>query len=310
MLRLVIDTDAGVDDAQAIMLALAHPDVQVEAITTVTGNTHVDNVVPNVFTTLAVMDKQVPVFRGAERPLIAPWGAEADFHGSDGLGDVPNRPSVTQKPESEHGALALIRLANTYPGELTLVTLGPLTNVALALRLDPTLPSKIKQLVWMGGTIRAQGNTAMVTAEWNIYCDPEAAYMVLDAFPMSTMLSWETTLDFPFTWAQFDTLCQIDTRAGRFFRDISQKTAVFLRQIRPDFGYLLPDPLAMALTLEPDIVQASQTHHVTVELTGTATRGQTVIDYMQLTQKPANVRIVTGLALERVYALFERMLKA
>ncbi len=310
MLRLVIDTDAGVDDAQAIMMALAHPGVHVEAITTVTGNVHVDKVVPNVFSTLAIMEAQVPVYRGAERPLVAPWGAEEAFHGTDGLGDIRSRPTATQELESEHAVLALIRLANEFPGELTLLTLGPLTNIALALRIDPSLPSKIKQFVWMGGTIRAHGNTPMVTAEWNIYCDPEAAYMVLDAFPMSTMLSWEATVDFPFSWDQFDTLCQVDTRAGHFFRDISAKTAAFLRQINPDFGYLLPDPLAMAVTLEPDIIHASEVHFVSVELSGALTRGQTVIDYAGLTRRPANVRIVTGLSIERVYALFEPMLRA
>jgi len=309
MLRLVIDTDAGVDDAQAIMMALAHPDVQVEAITTVTGNVHVDKVVPNVLSTLAVMEQQIPVYRGAERPLIAPWGAEEAFHGEDGLGGIRNRPAPRQGVESEHAIAALIRLVNQYPGELTLLTLGPLTNVALALRIDPSLPSKIKQLVWMGGTMRAQGNTQMVTAEWNIFCDPEAAYMVLDAFPMSTMLSWEATLDSPLSWEQFDALCQIDTRAGRFFHGISANTADYLRKLRPDLGYLLPDPLAMAVTLEPDIVTASMTHYMSVELTGSMTRGQTVIDYMGLLQRPANVRIVTGISMERVYALFEQMLR-
>ncbi|MCC6613297.1 MAG: nucleoside hydrolase [Anaerolineae bacterium] len=310
MLRLVIDTDAGVDDAQAIMMALAHPGVQVEAITTVTGNVHVDKVVPNVLSTLAVMNKRLPVYRGAERPLIAPWSAEEAFHGSDGLGGITNRPAPIQGIEDEHAVSALIRLANEYPGELTLLTLGPMTNIALALRIDPSLPSKIKQLVWMGGTIRAQGNTQMVTAEWNIFCDPEAAYMTLDAFPMSTMLSWETTLDFPFTWDQFDALCRIETPAGRFFNDISANTADYLRKIRPDFGYLLPDPLSMAVTLEPDIVQASTTHYMSVELNGSLTRGQTVIDYIGLLQREPNVRIVTGVAIERVYALYEQMLRA
>ena len=218
-MRLIIDTDAGVDDAQALMLALRHPGVQVEAITTVCGNVGVDQVIANVFTTLDVMNADVPVYRGASEPLVSDWSAEA-WHGDDGLGNLRSRPPSKRQVEPEQAALALIRLANAHPGELTLVALAPMTNLALAIRLDPTFPSKIKEFIFMGGAHSAIGNTQNVTAEWNIYCDPEAAYITLKAFPQARMISWEATLEHPFTWEQYDELAAIaHTRRGVFQGD-------------------------------------------------------------------------------------------
>lgn len=306
-MRLIIDTDAGVDDAQALMLALAQPGVAVEAITTLTGNVHVDKVVPNALTVLDVMGKDAPVFRGADRPLLADWLPEEHVHGGDGLGNMPNRPPARRQAESEHAVQALLRLANAAPGVYTLVALGPLTNIALACRLDPSFPSKIKQFVFMGGTIRAQGNTPNLTSEWNIYCDPEAAYITLNAFPLATMLSWETTVQHPFLWPQYEALWSLDSDRARFMRAIDGVTVQLLKGYGYD-GYLLPDPLAMAITLDPGLIQRSSDHYVTVELHGTHTRGQTIIDYLARSKRPANVRIVSELNTSGVYEMFRRML--
>lgn len=309
MLRLVIDTDAGVDDAQAIMMALRHPAAQVEAITTLTGNCHVDKVVPNVLSVLDVMNAPpIPVYRGAERPLVADWFPESDFHGQDGLGDATERTYSQRSIEHKHAALALIDLANAHPGELTLVALGPLTNLALALRLDPALPSKFKAFTWMGGSIRGQGNTPNIAAEWNAFCDPEAVHMVLEAFPMTTLLSWEATLDNPLQWDQFDRLCAIQTPVGRFHKAITAFTSGYIRTNRPSLGFLLPDPLAMAATLEPDLIAESFDAYVTGELQGKHTRGMTVIDHMGMLKRPVNARVVTKVDMAGVYRLFEQML--
>lgn len=308
-MRILIDTDAGVDDAQAIMMALRQPGVTVEAITTVTGNVHVKHVNRNVLTVLDVMGADVPVYPGADQPLVPGyWEAESRIHGEDGLGGYHNRPATSRQLETEPAAVALARLANEAPGQYTLVALGPLTNIALACRLDPLFPDKIRQFVFMGGTISALGNTKNVSAEFNAYCDPEAAEIVLAAFAQSTMLSWETTLRHPFSWEQYDALAAIDTPAGRFFRDTTITTVDFLRKFRQAPGYLLPDPLAMAITLRPDLIRESATHYVRVELQGRATRGQTVIDYMGLLGRDPNVTIVTGLDVAGVYALFQQML--
>jgi purine nucleosidase len=307
--RLLIDTDAGVDDAQAIIMALADPRVSVEAVTTVTGNVHVDKVDRNVFTILDLMAAHVPVFHGAEHPLVPGyWLPEERVHGPDGLGGYHNRPPTTLELEPEPAASALVRLANAAPGAYTLVALGPLTNIALACRLDPSFPHKIGRFVFMGGTISGMGNTRQITAEFNFNCDPEAARETLAAFPEATMVSWETTLKHPFSWDQYNALAARDTAPGRFFCDTTQATAAFLHQLRADIGYLLPDPLAMAIALEPDLVQESQHYYVTVEVEGQHTRGQSVVDYFGLLGQVPNVHVVTSVDIDRVYEMFQDML--
>ncbi len=308
-MRLLIDTDAGVDDAQAIMLALDHAGVTVEAITMLTGNVHVDWVTKNVFTVLDIMGAgDIPVYRGAVQPLVpGNWRPETQIHGNDGLGNYSNRPPTTRDIEAEPAAVALVEMAHAHPGELTLIALGPLTNIALACRLDPEFPQKIKQFVFMGGTINAIGNTPNLSAEFNIYIDPEAAAVALAAFPEATMLSWETTLHHPFSWEQYDALAFKTTPVAQFFRETTLATVEFLRQIRNVPGYLLPDPLAMALLLEPSIVQASNFQAVSVELNGSHTRGQTVIDHFGFSGQAPNVHVVTRLDTAAVYALYEQL---
>ena len=303
-MKMIIDTDAGVDDAQAIMLALCAPDVDVLAITTLTGNVHIRQVNPNVLTILEIMNRDVPVYAGIDRPLIHEWEDAAEFHGGDGLGDFRDRPPLTRSIEDEHAVLALLRLAREHEGELTLIALGPLTNIAAAVRLDPEFPARIKQFVFMGGTIAAHGNTPIVTAEYNIYTDPEAAYIALDAFSESTMLSWETTLAHGFAWDKFNALCALDTVNGRFFRAISQATAERLQHTYGRPAYLLPDPLAMAITLRPELTRESGKYHVTVELNGQFTRGQTVIDYNGINGKAPNVQVVQSLDTDGVFQMY------
>ena len=170
-MKLVIDTDAGVDDAQAIMLALADSAVELLGITTLTGNVHIRQVNPNVLTILEIMNRAVPVYAGIDRPLVQEWEDAAEFHGGDGLGNFQDRPALTRSLEAEHAVPALLRLSREHAGDLTLIALGPLTNIAAAVRLDPDFPARVKNFVFMGGTIAAHGNTPIVTAEYNIFTD-------------------------------------------------------------------------------------------------------------------------------------------
>ena len=301
MRKLIVDTDAGVDDAQAILMALIHPETEVSAITMVAGNVPVAAVAKNVPRILDVFDADVPFFVGADLPLVTPYVDAADVHGGDGLGNA-DIPLSSRQAEAEHAVSALIRLINEEPHSYEVVALGPLTNLALAARLDPSLPDKIKRLVIMGGTIAARGNTTAL-AEFNFYADPEAAQVVLDTFgkrePLPQLISWETTLahTLPMDW--YESWCRRSTPASEFVRKISERFAARL-QAYGIHQYALPDPLAMAIQLEPQLIERQNAYHTAVELAGQYARGQLMVDYRAWAAdgKPPNLNIIEKVSLD------------
>ena len=304
MKRLIIDTDPGVDDAHAILLALAHPDVQVEAITTVNGNVNLDLTTANALKILDAAGKDVPVFRGCDRPLISRATSAAHVHGEDGLGDC-NFPASKKRVQSEHAVNALIRLADENPGELTLVAIGPLTNLAVALSLNPDLPQKFKQLVIMGGAIYSRGNTETVTAEFNIHTDPEAAHMVFSAWQMITLLSWETTIAHVISREALERFFKIESSRAKFFHDTNQKILGFIRERLGQDMLFAPDGLAMAAAIEPDIITKAEKKFVSIELYGANTRGQTVVDWYGSTDREPNTEIILEVDQDRFLELME-----
>jgi purine nucleosidase len=301
MNRFVIDTDPGVDDAHAIMMAFAHPQAKIEAITTVAGNVSLERTTANACTILDVLGQDVPVFAGCDRALVARTPDAGHVHGTDGLGDSGYPPSQRNVTD-EHAVNVLVRLANEAPGELTLIAIGPLTNLALATRLDPTLPGKYKGLVVMGGAIRGVGNVTP-SAEFNVYTDPEASAIMYDAWPGLTLVSWETTMAHPFSTEQVETLMAIDSPRGEFFRRITRRTVEFLHELLGRQELLAPDGLAVAVALEPDIVRKAETHYVQVELAGQHTRGQTIVDWHDITEHEPNVNLVLELDTDRLWEL-------
>jgi purine nucleosidase len=303
MIRLVIDTDPGVDDALAIMAAFAHPEALVEAITTVAGNVSLERTTANACTILDVLEQNVPVYAGCGRPLVGDAVDAGHFHGEDGLGDSGYPPSARQVA-GEHAVNALIQLANEWPGELTLVAIGPLTNVALATRLDPTLPQKYARLVVMGGSIRGVGNVT-TAAEFNAYADPEAAAVVFDAWPGLTLVSWETTMAHGFSAEQVEVLLSVDSPRAEFFRRITLRSIGVLEQMLGHKGLLSPDLLAVAVALEPDIVRKVETHYVQVELAGKHTRGHTTVDWLDRTGQEPNVNLVLEMDTGRLWELVQ-----
>ncbi len=304
-LPLIIDTDAGVDDALALMMALAHPRAQVLAITTVHGNVAVDQVVHNVALVLEQMGREeIPFFPGAARPLVADplEGGSTEIMGEDGLGGATRAyPAPRLAARSEPAALALVRLAREHPGGFTLVALGPLTNLALALRLDPGFPARVARLVVMGGAVEAHGNTSPV-AEFNVLADPEAAAVVFEAgFPQVWLLPWETTLAYPLAWETYTAWVRQDTPRARLLAQIADHTAQVLRDRFHAPGYLLPDPLAMAVALDPDGVQDAPHVALRVETQGRWGRGLTAVDWQGRSGLSPNVHVVRALDPDRAY---------
>ena len=290
MNRIIIDTDAGVDDAQAILLALGHTGTKVEAITTVSGNVDVKKTTANVLKVLDVANQDVPVYPGCSQPLINPPKYADRVHGVDGLGDC-GIPASTRKPESRHAVRALIELANAHPGELSLVAIGPLTNIAVATMLDPHLPKKFKELTIMGGAVTGKGNTR-INAEFNIHFDPEAAHIVFERWPMVRVLDWETTLATGLTKDDMDALFAIGTPKAKFFQKINVHMTTFIKEHYRSDGMFAPDGLAMAAALEPSIIIKKEIRHLSVELSGKQTRGMTVVDWFGRGGKAPNAEII------------------
>lgn len=307
MVSMLIDTDCGVDDAEAILMALRHAGTTVEAITTVTGNVHLDLVNRNVAVVQHVAGTNVPMYAGASEPLVESWQHAESYHLRDGLGEWDDRPDVPLRLQPEAAAVALVRLANEHP-QSTLVALAPLTNLALAVRLDPTFPSKIGRLVVMGGAVNAVGNTERVATEFNIGADPEAAHIVFTSFPALTLVGWEATLAHPMAWADFDRLCALPTPYAAFFRGMNAKLTAVWRHLSGSTGHLLPDPLAMAVALEPSLILETEQRAVRIELNGTLTRGQTVVNYGRHDYGTVQSLIVKRVDMGGVLKLYENML--
>ncbi len=308
MPRIVIDTDPGVDDAQAIILALCHPETQIEAITTVAGNVPLDKTTGNALKVLELFGRDIPVFAGCPGPIIRRQVDTSQVHGADGLGDG-GYPDAQRSAEKEHAVQALIRLSRENPSDLTLVAIGPLTNIAVATLLDPELPDRYQRLVVMGGAIRSMGNTTNLSAEFNVYFDPEAAAVVFNAWNEFTLVSWETTVAHPLSHQQIESLGSYDTVGSEFFR---RTTAGALRFIQRKLGrpvLFTADSLAMAAAVEPEIVTASERHFVEVELAGAHTRGQTTVDWFDVSGAPANAEIVLELDRGRLWDLMEAAVK-
>jgi purine nucleosidase len=304
MRKFIIDTDPGVDDAHAIMMAFAHPDVQVEAITTVAGNVGLELTTANALKILDVIEQNVPVFAGCDGALVSREADAANVHGNDGLGDCGIQSS-SRSPAAGHAVNALIDFANRYPGEITLVTLGPLTNVALATRLDPALPKRFAKLVVMGGAIRGMGNTTNTTAEFNIHQDPEAAAIVFDNWPGLTLVSWETTMEHGIDASWYEDIARHDNQRSQFLQKISQKTIEFFHRVVKREQLFAADPLAMAVALDPGIITDARMYPIRLELFGNTTRGQTAVDWFGLSGQQPNANVVFKVDLDRFKELME-----
>ncbi|MEO7431528.1 MAG: nucleoside hydrolase [Dokdonella sp.] len=286
--ELLIDTDPGVDDALAILMA--HASANVVALTIAAGNVGLAHTVGNALNLIDRVGAETPVFAGCSVPLVFPADDAGFVHGADGFGDTGGLPS-RRTASAEHAAMAIVRLAKERPGELTLVALAPLTNIALALRLDHALPTRIKRLVVMGGAVNGRGNTHRAPAEFNIGFDPESAHIVFSEWPAFDLVDWEACMRHAIGFARFDDLLGSGDARARFYTAISRKAHAFSLSHERS-GMILADALAMAVALDPAIVTRSERHHVAIEMSGHLTRGATVVDWDNRLGQRANANIV------------------
>lgn len=291
MRQLIIDTDTASDDAVALVMALLHPDVRVEAITVVAGNVPLEQGVQNALYAVELCGASVPVYAGRAAPLLRPLETAQHVHGQDGMGDI-GLPLAGRTPAAGHAVDVLVERITQAPGAITLVTLGPLTNVALALLREPSLAHQVARCVVMGGTSDAYGNITPV-AEYNIWTDPEAAQIVFDSGMPLTMVGWDISRTYAvFTPEDTELLRALDTPLAQFCVDIQATLQRWTAEETQLPGFDLPDPIAMAVALDPTV--ATRTAHVPVivETGDGLCRGQTVLDHRNVLRRPHTAEVV------------------
>lgn len=266
-LPIMLDVDTGIDDAIAIGMASQVDDCELVAVSTVSGNTSVINATKNSRDVLHMFGRQdVPVHRGASRPLSRPHISAEHVHAGNGLGGV-ELPMGLQPEGADRGPAAMIRLARSRPGELTVVCVGPLTNLAIALNVEPTLPSLLKRVVVMGGAFRVPGNFTR-SAEFNFYCDPEAAQQVFATeFPEIIAVGLDVTRTVALSRRAWESSAEADSIPGKFIYTMLER---FFAQPEPT-GRFVHDAVALAIALDPSLV-SFDTSHIQV-LAGNDERG-------------------------------------
>ncbi|MFD9903734.1 nucleoside hydrolase [Streptomyces sp. NPDC059063] len=293
-LPLIIDTDTGSDDAVALLLAAASGLADVRAVTTVAGNVPVGTSTRNALISLETAGRtDIPVHPGCARPMLRALTGAQHVHGEDGMGDI-GLPDPTATPRPTHAVEALLSHPRAHPGELTLVTLGPFTNIAAALLLDPDLFTRYRHVYCMAGAADLRGNISP-TAEFNVWADPEAARIVTRAATPAkvTWIGWDVSRkDAVMTPADQRHLEQLGTPMATFAHRINRTVADWARDVTGLSGYDLPDPVAMAVALDPGLVTAHEHAHVEVSLAD-ETRGQLVIDRRGSAPAP-NITLVRG----------------
>jgi uridine nucleosidase len=303
---VLIDTDPGIDDAMAILLALRSPELEVRALTTVHGNADVFQTARNARQILELAERSdIPVAMGAAQPLVRPFAGVVDYvHGANGLGNVslppPKMPLVNMP-----AACFIVEQVMAAPGELTILTLGPLTNLALALHLKPEIAHLVRGVVLMGGAAFCEGNVSPV-AEANIYHDPEAARMVFEAPWPLTMVGLDVTKKVVMDKLY---LAELQRAGNRFTQFIASITPCYIAYHNERYhldGFHVHDPSAVAYLIRPELFRI-QEYYVQVETQGSC-QGYTVVDRLgQYGQKP-NVKVCVDVNAEGILALYKQRL--
>ena len=327
---LILDVDTGIDDSLALLYALASPEAEIASITCVSGNVEARQVATNTLALLELAGRtDIDVAVGREVPLERALETTPETHGPAGIG-YAELPSPTRAISDRHGVDVIVETARLRPGEITLVTLGPLTNLAVALEREPSLPRLLRRHVLMGGAFGAQGNTTPTT-EWNIHCDPEAARICFRAWaeamsadpsiPRPVALGLDvtegarigpehvtalarragSTPDDTLAPASNDPLTPQRSVASnpiiRFVADALRWYYEFHERYDGFYGAFIHDPLVVAAAIDPRLI-TTEALYVDVETRGELTTGMTVADRRHLTGKPPNVDVAAAANVE------------
>lgn len=286
MRTFLIDTDTASDDAVALIMAVRADDVRVAAITVVAGNVNLQQATRNALYTVELCGASVPVYSGAERPLLRAYQDATWFHGRDGLGDH-DYPAPRRLPENLHAVDAIIRVIEANPG-LVLVTLGPLTNIALAVSRSPSIVGKVSRCVIMGGNPCCEGNVTPA-AEYNFWVDPEAAQVVMRSGLPVELVGWQlcrgqAVLD----EKNIEHVLSFGTKLGNFAIESNSHARTALMTQTGEDGICLPDPVAMSVALDPTIGTDWDQHYVEIETQSEFGRGMSIVDRLNVAHDERN----------------------
>ncbi len=302
MQRIILDTDPGIDDALALFLALASPEVTLEAVTTVSGNVSVEQTTYNALSLLTLTgNTDIPVAYGSSQPLVRERVDAAHVHGKNGLGEVL-LPEPTIGPVEQQAIDLIIEKIMSNPGEITLVPIGPLTNIALAVRREPRIAQHVREVVIMGGALRVPGNVTP-SAEFNIFADPHAASIVFHAGWPLRLVSLDVTTRVSLHRHQIETMAQ---RGGKIATVIKDMLNYYFDVFGPAYSYTtfqMHDPLCLAAVFQPDLITWEQAY-VDVELAGTLTLGETVAYFKKAGAPAPNMQVSVGVDSERFVDMF------
>ena len=299
--RIIIDTDPGVDDSFTFLLALVSPEIKLEALTTTQGNVTIEKATRNALSILELgRASHIPVVKGSVLPLVQPLRASAHVHGESGIGNS-QLPEPQAKPVPGHAVDYLIERVLAEPNEISIFPIGPMTNIAMAIRKEPRLAKSVKELVIMGGAIQEGGNITPL-AEFNIYVDPHAAHIVFHSGIPITLIPLDVTHKCLIKQEHVDRLLKINSPVTRFIKDAID---VYLKASL-ELGYegcALHDPLTLATVIAPELLTLKE-YYVDVDISGGVSMGKTFADIFNVTKKPANMKVAMNVRGEDFIELF------
>ena len=291
--KFFIDTDTASDDAVALIIALRHGDIDVVGIGVVAGNVPLEMGVQNALYTRELCQSNTPIYVGAAKPLARELRTAQFVHGMDGMGDI-GLDLKGRLPNAGSAIDELIKSAHEFDGVLELVTLGPLTNIALALKKDPSIAKKIKRCVVMGAVADHIGNVTPV-AEFNMWVDPEAVDVVLQSEMNLEFVGWDISRKFAvITQAESAMLRAMDTTFATFTIDIQRVLEKFCENETHLAGFDLPDPIAIAYAINSSVADEVREMHLVVETQSLATEGMVVMDTLGVLHQTPNAIVVTS----------------
>lgn len=302
-----IDTDTASDDAVAIVMALRNDTVKVEGISVVAGNVPRDQCAQNALYTVELCGMRTPVYCGRDKPIMRTLKDAVEIHGHDGMGDI-GLPLTGREVTAGNGIDKMIACVCDNPERVRLVALGPLSNVATAILNEPRFAASVERCYIMGGGAMARGNVTPC-AEYNMYTDAEAAHIVLESGMPITLVGWDVTVDAALiTTERAEQICALGTPFATFALDIQAQVSVASSKRFGMEGFALPDPLAMAVAIDPSMATTEQ-HYIRVVTGDGLARGQTVVDHHRVWGRAPNAHLTTQVASEAFFALLMQSLR-